>query len=524
LDLHIIKAIDAAPTEKTRRDLMNIPFLLDTDSYKTGHSLMYPDAEEMTAYFTCRGPLVPEDHRIVFYGMRYMFDEVLSRQITWEDIHEMDEYLETHGVAKTQFYYPRDLWVSVVEDEDGFLPFKIRALRDGTTVYPQVPCFTITAKGKYARLVTWFETQLMRIWSPTVTATKSRLVWDTLREAFDRSVDEEFDFLLASRLHDFGSRGVSSAETAMVTGSAHLLSFEGTDNMIAGWLATKYNDGEPVGESVLASEHSVMTAWDDELEAVLHLVSVAPENSILSVVADSYDYDNFIWNFLPQVAPLAQEKNLLFVIRPDSGEPIQCVLDGLEACEAAFGATVNSKGFKVLNGAAVIQGDGLDLRMIQAITRAVLAHGFSMQNVALGMGGGLLQKQDRDTLKVAIKLCQIRYSDGRVRDVMKTPTGDSSKISLPGNFQVNTVDGVPTVYPLPGHWEDFNHGIDALKTIWDCGPTKFEFETFQQMRDRLNRSWKKAPRKTEVLSNQMLDKIEKVSGTTKNIASETTRA
>ena len=60
---------------------IEIPFLLDTDSYKCSHNLMYSeDTDEMTAYFTFRGPLVNTDHRIVFYGMRYAFDTILSRQ------------------------------------------------------------------------------------------------------------------------------------------------------------------------------------------------------------------------------------------------------------------------------------------------------------------------------------------------------------------------------------------------------------------------------------------------------------
>jgi len=491
---------------------IKIPFLLDTDSYKAGHFQMYPAAQEMIAYFTCRGPLSPEDQRIVYYGGKYLFDTVLSRQITMDDIHEADAYLGTHGVQKTPYVWPRDLWVSVVEECDGYLPFRVRMLRDGSVVYPQVPCFTITAIGKYARLVTWFETQLMRIWSPITTATKSRQVWDGLRAAFDESVDEGFDYLLASRLHDFGSRGVSSAETAMVTGSAHLLSFEGTDTMIAGWLATLYNGGEPIGESVLASEHSVMTAWDSELDAVKRLIEITPEDAILSVVADSYGYSRFLWQYLPIIAPLAKAKNLLFVVRPDSGDPVHCVLEGLRACEDAFGCTVNSKGFKVLNGAAVIQGDGIDSAIIHKITGEVLNNEYSIQNVAFGMGGGLLQRQNRDTLKVAIKLCRIVHEDGRVRDVMKAPSDDLDKMSLPGDFAVVRGlrgQGIPHVYPQET-FASRGREIDELECVWDCGPTEYEFDLFSDWRDRLNQQWAEAPKIAEARSPQMRAKMREV--------------
>lgn len=479
---------------------LTVPFLLDTDSYKCTHWQMYPSAREMTAYFTCRGPLYEHDHRIVFAGFRYLFETVIARRITWDDIHEADTYLETHGVAKSRFNWPRDLWISVIEENDGHLPFEIRALRDGSVIYPQVPCFTITARGKYARLVTWFETALMRIWSPIVTATKSRHVWDGLRKAFELSVDDECMFLLASRLHDFGSRGVSSAETAMTTGLGHLLSFEGTDTMTAGWLATVFNNGKPIGESVIASEHSVMTSWEGELDAIKRLIDITPDGAILSCVADSYSYGRFLREYLPIIAPLTKAKNILFVIRPDSGDPVQAVLQGLRAAEYAFGATRNKKGYKVLDGAAIIQGDGIDAEVITQITKQVLHNGYAIQNVAFGMGGGLLQKQNRDTLKVAMKLCHIVDADGNERCVMKAPSDDAGKASLPGLFSVCRIMGVPFIYPRA---RDERIEFDELEVVWNSGPVNYQFDTFDDWRARLNRQWESASPKVHVFSGEM---------------------
>lgn len=55
-----------------------------------------------------------------------------------------------------------------------------------------------------------------------------------------------------------------------------------------------------------------------------------------------------------------------------------------------------------------------------------------MQAVAFGMGGGLLQKVNRDTMSFATKLSHVTYADGTQADIMKSPTGDASKISFPG--------------------------------------------------------------------------------------------
>jgi nicotinamide phosphoribosyltransferase len=97
-----------------------------------------------------------------------------------------------------------------------------------------------------------------------------------------------------------------------------------------------------------------------------------------------------------------------------------------------FGATTNAKGYKVITGAGVIQGDGINITTLKAILDAVLAEGYSAQSVAFGMGGGLLQKVNRDTCSFATKLSHIVYGDGRAEDVMKQPQTDAGKFSLPG--------------------------------------------------------------------------------------------
>ncbi len=43
------------------------------------------------------------------------------------------------------------------------------------------------------------------------------------------------------------------------------------------------------------------------------------------------------------------------------------------------------------------------------------------------MGGGLLQKVNRDTMQFATKLCHIVYADGSARDIAKMPKSDAAK-------------------------------------------------------------------------------------------------
>ena len=52
---------------------------------------------------------------------------------------------------------------------------------------------------------------------------------------------------------------------------------------------------------------------------------------------------------------------------------------------------------------------------MKIILNAVKEAGYSVQNLTIGMGSGLLQKVNRDTMSFATKLCHITYADGTQR-------------------------------------------------------------------------------------------------------------
>ena len=498
-------------------DMMDLtpPFLICTDSYKSGHFLQYPKARKMLAYGEYRKSMFADDSRILAAGMRYALEKILNRRITYKDIEEADVWYATHGIANTEFYYPREAWISVVENNNGRIPLDIFSVPDGSVIHPHVPVYTIEANDEYSGLVTWFETVLSQIWSPTTTATKSAHFRSFLKPLFDKTADADHHFLLNSRLHDFGFRGISSIESAMVTGAGHLLCFDGTDTQPAGWLATKFNEGRPIGQSVLATEHSVMLSWDTELEAVVNLLNKAKNGAIVSFVADTRDYDAFLDHILPAVADVVKSKNQTFVIRPDSGDPVRCVISGLRKAAKYFGSYLNSRGYRVINNCAVLQGDGINLLTAISIADFVVHEGFSIENVCFGMGGGLLQKQDRDTLSFATKLCGIIYADGRKRNCMKVPKEDLSKFSMPGRLHVVEEGDELKVYPIALDAETPEN--DFLKQIWcsnykNIDIAKFRKNaggTFDEMRARYNDQWFRRSKIAQPLSDSMLSFIEK---------------
>ena len=106
---------------------------------------------------------------------------------------------------------------------------------------------------------------------------------------------------------------------------------------------------------------------------------------------------------------------------------------------------------------------------IAAILERIVADGFSAENLAFGMGGGLLQQLDRDTQKFALK-CSAAKVDGRWIDVSKDPVTDPGKRSKAGRLMLLTdgAGGYRTVAapegftPEPG-WRD------AMVTVWEDG-------------------------------------------------------
>lgn len=140
-------------------------------------------------------------------------------------------------------------------------------------------------------------------------ATLSRRARDVIEAAFEQSADGGWQHpLVTSRLHDFGFRGCTCLEQSVIGGSAHLLNFDGSDTLSAcyytqvvcragGKLFTDdfiqqfvLNGGIPVGTSIPATEHSVMTSWPRERDAIERMVDEFGDG-LFACVLDSYDYN-----------------------------------------------------------------------------------------------------------------------------------------------------------------------------------------------------------------------------------------
>ena len=107
----------------------------------------------------------------------------------------------------------------------------------------------------------------------------------------------------------------------------------------------------------------------------------------------------------------------------------------------AFGYETNSKGFRVLPPfIRVVQGDGITLDSLRNIYIELERRGLAADNAIFGMGGGLLQHCNRDTMNFGQKANAVQV-DGQWRDISKSPTGADFKASKAGRLALTKVDG-----------------------------------------------------------------------------------
>jgi len=452
--------------------------ILNADSYKLSHYWQYPPGTEtIYSYVESRGG---QWDRTLFFGLQMFLKEYLAAPVTRADIDEAEPLWAAHGVP-----FHRAGWDHIVDAHDGRLPIEIKAVPEGTVLPTRNVLATVVNTDPACFWLTSFlETALLRaIWYPTTVATNSYMCKQVIRRYLDQSCDDP-EGQIGFKLHDFGARGVSSRESAAIGGAAHLVNFFGTDTM-SGILAARDYYGEPMaGFSIPAAEHSTITAWGRDGEALAYgnmLRQFGKPGALVACVSDSYDLEHAIiglWGGTLKDAVLATGGVL--VVRPDSGDPATIVARSVEQLGSAFGCTTNAKGYRVLHPAVrVIQGDGINFNSIGGILERLTAAGWSAENVAFGMGGGLLQQLDRDTLKFAMK-CSAAKVGGEWRDVWKDPITDPGKASKRGRFALVVEDGAWRTVPEAG-----NAARDRLRLVYRDGEL-FNETSFAEIRARAN--------------------------------------
>jgi len=466
--------------------------ITDTDSYKFSHYILYSAAgvTRMFSYLESRGG---EFSHSTIAALQVALHRFISKGFTRKDIKRAEKLAAKHGVPFNRLGFEE-----MYKKYGGQFPIRIRAVPEGTLVPVSNALLTIECWDKDCFwVVNWLETQLTRLWYPSTIAIASREVKKTWKHFLDLSSDNT-ELEIGFKHHDFGSRGVTCFEQAELGGMAHLMNFFGSDTLAGVELANYYYDIEMSGFSICATEHSTMTIFGREgerdaliawIDATLVKVPNIPGVPKLSAcVGDSYN----IYNFTELVASDNEIRDLIknsggtLVIRPDSGKPSEVLPRMFEILEKHLPKgeiTVNSKGKKVLPSyLRLIWGDGVNRRSMKDLLQLVVDLGWSVSNIALGSGGGLLQDVNRDTQKFAFK-CSYVEANGVSIDVLKDPITDPGKKSKAGRLDtIRLPNGEITTVAI-GPDEEC-HPLSIMNTVFDMGEITYH-TIFNECRERI---------------------------------------
>jgi nicotinamide phosphoribosyltransferase len=366
------------------------PVLL-TDCYNLCHQAFKVNTDwEVSHIYNRNAPMI-------LYGLNKIIANVFDNmRITTDHVGEAERYAN-----EMNLWFPSELFYSIVDDLDGYMPVMIQAIPDGNWVPRGTPFCQIrnTVVG-FGECVTWWEAMLMHAWFPSACAT----------EAFHMRRYLDSKKLSANRFHSFGFRGHRSLEDAYWAGTAWNLFLPGTDD----FHTKKYTTADI--SSIPALAHKVVEQFDNELECYFRAIDLTAIHGkkYVSIVIDTFDTDNFIENYAEPIAKYAAAKGVKPVFRPDSGNKLEQTIAILRKCNK-------------WNPIFII-GEEMNFEKAKEYDKFLEAHNIRLQNMNYGIGGGFYNHLTRDTLGWAMKTA---YSNGKNR--MKF---SANKQSIPGKVQV----------------------------------------------------------------------------------------
>jgi len=445
------------------------------DSYKYSQSSQYPqNTTYMFDYMEARSNKF--FNQMVSFGFQYMLKKYFSSPIEAWEVEEAAKMCEMHGEP---FEY--EGWMYIVNELDGKLPIKIRTVPEGMVIPVKNIFASIESTDpKVFWIVGWIETFFMKVWYPITVATKSYFVKQMIQGHLEKSGDPKN---IGFKYHNFSDRGCTSVEAASIAGMAHLTQFDGTDNFNALRDAKIYYNDEMAGFSIKASEHSCVTSWgkDKRFDFYDNYLESSKALPIVACVMDSYDiYGDVSYitsgKFKEKVE---SDEYPIFVIRPDSGNPVEvmnALLNIMEDNSVKF--HINEKGYKVFDKYAFIWGDGVTPEVIDEVYTYIEDRGYSADIMSFGSGGDLAQNINRDTLGMAIK-CSAVITDGKMVEVYKDPITDPGKKSKKGILELYKIDG----NFITSQRGDYDSKFEVMKDIFINGEVLID-EDFKTIKER----------------------------------------
>ena len=488
------------------------------DFYKANHVKFYgPETESLYENFCPRSTKHLEkvdgtDDKIVAFGLQYPIKYFLielwnteffnkpKEEVIRKYKRRMDNALGKDAVQTDHLEALHDL---------GYLPLIIKALPEGSVINAKVPYFTIKETDKrFAWLVGYLEDALSCLtWKASTSATIARKYKQIgINAANATGVDPGFvDFAF----HDFSLRGMSGFQDACMSGSGHLLSFYGSDNVPSiDFMEDYYNansDVEMIGCGVAANEHSVVCSGlkENEFTNYKKWINETFPTGIVSLVSDTWNLWTVITEFLPLLKEDIVNRDGKVVLRPDSSPktPLEIICGDpdaeigspeykgvVELLYEIIGGFENGSGYKELDPhIGMLYGEAISLSLAPKIFTRLKEKGFASNTCFLGIGSMTYALRTRDTLGYALKATQC-VVDGETREIFKDPVTDGNtgfKKSAKGLLRVDFIDGEYVMKDQCTPEEE--HGGE-LKTVFLNGELLIDW-SLSEIRERVAKSF-----------------------------------
>ena len=469
------------------------PLPLIADAYTVGSEVFASDeAKEKSLYYiTFRRELYKintdvykkGDNRIIAVGFSRLIEYLFRKATTYADVIEAERFLSQGQVTSkglVPYPFPKEIWEKIVKEYNGRPPLRIRAVKEGSVVYPNEPIMTIEnvdnafSKGEMGEIAAWFESTLLKIWAPSELVTQLvhwKEYWvDLIKSVYGNTkTDEEILFMAGLCLFNFGCRAGMTPQESEWLGADFLLVFGGSDTLSGAYQAWK-NGGEAAGvyTTVPALAHRNVQAYENEGDVYKKMYETAAPGAILSNVSDCYSSFNATEKYLlPLALDAAEKKNGITIIdRFDSGNPNEQVLwmcklahkNGLSTVE-----TILNKTWRFGTTLKFFEGDGMTFPKMKEINAELMEYGFPpfAWGVPYGQGGGVRNDLKRDNLSAKYALCAVGKN---LRPVCKF-SETIEKTTLPGPLKLLRSDkALAYKQTIAFTHED---GADAMVTYYD---------------------------------------------------------
>lgn len=447
-----------------------------------------------------------QDDRIVFYGLRNIIRRLLTFEVTQEEIDLAERFLSTFHAGGVPFKWDKDLWQEVMVQYGGIIPIKIEAPIAGSIVFPGEPMMQITSAPGFGELANYFESTLLKVWATSERVTVLRW-WKHYLQALCRGrhpdwTEDQINFATSIMCHDFGDRAGSCVEESETLGQAHLMVFPGTDTVSGAFMDWADTWTSPAC-SIHALAHRTVMGFETELQAHEALYELGKEQTISAHVSDTYDFFRTVEELCRLLAEDRQWKHdtNVLVLRPDSGDAVECVLHILRTAEK----------YGVSQRVRWIQGDSMNWETMDEVIKACLREGYSpFETGAFGVGGHLRNSIARDHTGLSMKLAAVGEELRPVCKRSHTP----AKSSTPGVVKLLRKANHTVVLANTDHTEE-----NRLVTWYDGITAKGNLEeaikdpclwTNDDIRRIIDGDFLRRPVPAEVLSPEVVELKEKV--------------